>query len=70
MAESSARKPEKLLHLPPKAAGVCACVRVETAGCKSPSRLGLNLVTESNCVAARRGGEQLEVNDQSAVSRT
>jgi hypothetical protein len=22
-------------------------------------------VTESNCVAARRGGEQLEVNDQS-----
>ncbi len=24
-------------------------------------------VTESNCVAARRGGEQLEVNDQSVT---
>jgi hypothetical protein len=27
--------------------------------------LGLNIVTERNCVAARRGGEQREVNDQS-----
>jgi hypothetical protein len=27
--------------------------------------LGLNIVTERNCVVARRGGEQREVNDQS-----
>jgi len=27
--------------------------------------LGLNSVTEGNCVSARRGGKQLEVNDQS-----
>ncbi len=26
----------------------------------------LGIVTESNCVAVRRGGEQLEVNGQSA----
>ncbi len=37
------------------------------AGWKSPSRLGLSLVTEGNCVAVRRGGEQPEVNDQSAA---
>jgi hypothetical protein len=29
------------------------------------AEVGLNLVTERNCVAARRGGEQREVNDQS-----
>ena len=45
--------------------GVCACKRVEPAGCKSSHRSGLNLLTEGNCVAARQGGEQPEVNDQS-----
>jgi hypothetical protein len=34
-------------------------------GERSPSRFGLNLVTESNCVLMRGGGKQLEVNDQS-----
>ena len=29
--------------------------------------LGLNIVTERNCVVARRGGEQREVNDQSVT---
>ena len=29
--------------------------------------LGLNIVTERNCVAMRRGGEQREVNDQSVT---
>jgi hypothetical protein len=43
----------------------CACEGAESAGCKSLSRFGLNLVTEGNCVAARRGGEQPEVNDRS-----
>ena len=35
---------------------------IESAGCKSLSKLGLNFVTESNCVLVRGGGEQLEVN--------
>ena len=30
---------------------------------ESPCQSVLDFVTESNCVAARRGGEQLEVND-------
>ena len=30
---------------------------------KVPVRVFWHSVTESNCVAARRGGEQLEVND-------
>jgi hypothetical protein len=45
-----------------EAAGVCACKCVKSIRCKSLSRLGLNFVTESNCVLARGGGEQLEVN--------
>ena len=35
---------------------------VESAGCKSLPMFGLDIVTKSNCVSARRGGEQLEVN--------
>jgi hypothetical protein len=44
----------------------CACKCIESAGWKSLSKLGLNFVTESNCVLARGGGEQLEVNGWSA----
>ena len=32
------------------------------------SKLGLNFVTESNCVLVRGGGEQPQVNDQSVTS--
>jgi hypothetical protein len=46
---------------------MCASAHHESAGCKSPSKLDLNFVTEGNCVAVRRGGEQLEVNDQSVT---
>jgi hypothetical protein len=38
---------------------------LERQWCKSLPKFGLNFVTEGNCVAARRGGEQPEVNDQS-----
>ena len=47
--------------------GQCACERIELARWKSSSEFGLNSVTESHCVAVRRGGEQLEVNDQSVT---
>ncbi len=43
----------------------CACKYLVTARCESSPRFGLNLVTERNCVAARQGGEQREVNDSS-----
>jgi hypothetical protein len=48
-----------------KLVGVCAYERIKSAGCKSPPRFGLNLVTEGNCVLVKGGGEQLEVKDQS-----
>ena len=58
--------------LPPGEVGresvrVCACNRIEPARWKSSSGFFWNLVTEGNCVAARRGGEQPEVNDQSVT---
>src|ERR1700687_4177345 len=37
------------------------------SGFQVPASVGLNIVTERNCVAARRGGEQREVNDQSVT---
>ncbi len=40
----------------------CACERVESVGWKSPPKYGLYFVTEGNCVLARGGGEQPEVN--------
>lgn len=43
----------------------CASERTESARCKSSPEFGLNFVTESNCVSKRRGGKQLEVNEQS-----
>ncbi len=43
----------------------CAFDGVETGGCKSLHEFDLNSLTESNCVPARGGGEQLEVNFQS-----
>ena len=44
----------------------CACKGVTTERCKSsPGQTLSGPVTNSNCVAARRGGEQLEVNHQS-----
>ena len=46
----------------------CACEGVELAGWKSLSVLDVSTVTERNCVAARRGGEHREVNDQSVTS--
>jgi len=45
----------------------CACEGVELAGCESLSVLDVSTVTERNCVAARRGGEHREVNDQSVT---
>jgi len=45
----------------------CACEGVEFAGCESLSVLDVSTVTERNCVAARRGGEHREVNDQSVT---
>jgi len=51
----------------PLAARGCACGRVEFARCESSSWFGLSLVTESNCVTVRWGGEQLEVNCQSVT---
>jgi hypothetical protein len=43
------------------------CAPVKRVGKDSrvqvPAKVGLNPETESNCVVARRGGEQLEVND-------
>ena len=38
-----------------------------TMGCKSAPARALGSETEGNCVAARRGGEQLEVNRRSAT---
>jgi hypothetical protein len=38
-----------------------------TSGCKSRQARALGSVTEGNCVAARRGGEQLEVKRRSAT---
>jgi len=43
----------------------CASEGVGSVGCESPQGFRYEPLTESNCVAARRGGEQLEVNDQS-----
>ena len=36
-------------------------------GCESPRARALGSETEGNCVAARRGGEHLEVNGRSAT---
>jgi len=43
----------------------CARERTQPEGWKSPRGLHHRPVTERNCVAVRRGGEQREVNDQS-----
>jgi len=49
-------------------AAASASESVRDQGGASPLRANvLRPVTESNCVAARRGGEQQEVNDQSAT---
>ena len=46
----------------------CASVSVFGQRGVSPLQVyALRPVTESNCVAARRGGKQLEVNDQSVT---
>jgi len=58
------------LRDPAERLGQCACERVELARWKSSSGFGLNSVTESHCVAVRRGGEQLEVNGQSVTKWT
>ena len=47
-------------------APTCACKRALSVGWKSPSGLRHGPETERNCVAVMRGGEQREVNDQSA----
>jgi hypothetical protein len=49
----------------PEAVAQRACKWSESARCKSSPKFGLNVVTNCNCVVARRGGEQQEVNDQS-----
>jgi len=61
---SRLRRPERIFR------GQCACEGVESGVCKSLHKFCLNLLTESNCVVARRGGEQPEVNDQSVGERT
>jgi hypothetical protein len=43
----------------------CAFEGVETEGCKSLYGFDLDPLTESNCVPAKGGGEQLKVNFQS-----
>ena len=45
--------------------GQCVCKWIESARCKSSSKLGLNFVSERHCVAVRRGGEQRKENVQS-----
>ena len=40
----------------------CAFEGVETEGCKSLHGFDLDPLTESNCVPAKGGGEQLKVN--------
>jgi len=47
-------------------APTCARERTQSEGWKSPRGLHHGPETERNCVAVRRGGEQREVNDQSA----
>jgi len=44
----------------------CASDGAKSEGCKSPRGRRLLPETEGNCVAARRGGEQPEVNHRSA----
>ena len=48
----------------------CACERTKSVTCKSSPALDLGAVIEGNCVLARGGGEQPEVNDQSVGKRT
>jgi len=48
-------------------AGAVRLQRRVIRGCKSPQARALGSETEGNCVAARRGGEQLEVKRRSAT---
>jgi hypothetical protein len=55
---------------PPPSRREAASVRLQRRvirGCKSPRVRALGSETNGNCVAARRGGEQLEVNRWSAT---
>jgi len=45
-----------------KPADECVLEDALSERCKSVLGLGRNPIIEGNCVAARRGGEQLEVN--------
>jgi len=45
----------------------CACERTLSERCKSAPYVHVQYEVDCNCVAARRGGEQQETNDQSAA---
>ena len=45
----------------------CACERTKSVTWESSPALDLGAVIEGNCVLARGGGEQPEVNDQSVT---
>jgi len=49
---------------------MCASERTASEWCKSTPEWRHESVTDCNCVATRRGGEQQEVKGQSAVKRT
>ena len=46
----------------------CACERTLSERCKSAPYVHVQYEVDCNCVAARRGGEQQETNDQSVAS--
>ena len=65
--------PRSILNLSVTNSLACGLVRLQAhlyREVKVLSRYALQPVTDCNCVAARRGGEQQEVNDQSVGSRT
>jgi len=50
------------------ACATCACERTLSERCKSAPYVHVQYEVDCNCVAARRGGEQQETNDQSVAS--